>query len=131
MHSDFWANRIVKAARNADCSGEVCGPRQKGESVFLWMDFGLLASDCYGGPVRTVLGKPVGFSCCAAAVRESSEHLGGWERNCSFIPILVLNFANHLMQGPDVKQAFCYSSMAWSRIWEGGCKIGSHGQKFK
>lgn len=65
-------------------------------------------------------------SCCAVGVKESSEHPGGegGERICSFIPVLVLNFENHVMQEPALKKAFYDSSMAWTRIWEGGHEIG-------
>lgn len=62
MHSEFGVKRIVKAARNTekqlfalrfwDCSGEICGHGQKGKSVLLWTEFGLLASDFYIGIIR-------------------------------------------------------------------------------
>lgn len=62
MHSEFWVKRLVKAARNSekqlfvvrcwDCSGEISGHNQKGESVLLRTEFGLSASDFYIGLIR-------------------------------------------------------------------------------
>lgn len=54
---------IVKPARNTkkqlfvlrfwECSGEICGPGQNSESVVVWNEFGLLASDFYIGIIRS------------------------------------------------------------------------------
>lgn len=70
MHSDLWVKGTGKAAENTekplfvlrgwDCSGEICGHDQRGESVLLRAGFGVLA-----------------FGFCKGIIRNSPTEAGG------------------------------------------------------